>query len=156
MRRSLKECLWRNHSEECANWSISEFQMKKQSPKLESMRKTKQNRQFWKFWLLVNSQCIKSKSKVNGQSKSMARQKCIGQCDPSRIWVSGSILVWVTNRVVILIMSSDDVLPTCSRACLACLYGCWRGLSDVIEWHHEDVYRNLSARMAHARPRRHV
>ena len=53
MRRSLgdalKECLWRNHNEECANWSISELQMKKRSPKSESTQKIKQDKPFQKI-----------------------------------------------------------------------------------------------------------
>ena len=67
--RCREECLWRNHNEECANWPILEFQMKKRSLKLESTQKTKQDRSFRKFWLLVKGQCKKSKSTGPG-SKS--------------------------------------------------------------------------------------
>ena len=47
-----------------------ELQTKKWSSKLESTRKTKQDRPCWKFWLLVKGQCKKSKSTGPG-SKSM-------------------------------------------------------------------------------------
>ena len=90
--RCLEECLWKNHNEEYANWPILEFQMKKQSPKLESTRKTEQDRPFRKFWLLVKGQRkVKANDmvKVNGQEKSTW----------FTIWVDSGFSGRVTDRL---------------------------------------------------------
>ena len=68
MRRSFKnavKCLWRNHNEECANWPILELQMKKRSLKLESTRKTEQDRPLSEILTFGQKSTQKVKVKVN-------------------------------------------------------------------------------------------
>ena len=72
--------------------------MKKQSPKLKSTRKPKQDRPFLE--ILTFSQWSMHKVKVNDQ------QQCSDQSDPGGIQVFGSILVQVTN----LCYNIDDVI----------------------------------------------
>ena len=107
-----------------------ELQMKKQSSKLESMRKTEQDRPCRKFWLLVKGQHKKvkvnwSKVKVNGY------------------W-SGSVLGFqVGSRVE---QWSRWRHPMTCRWCglgltWTYLRGCWRGLMTS-----DDVSSSVSAR----------
>ena len=126
MRRSLEDAMNKafeeNHNEECANWPILEFQMKKRSSKLESTRKTEQDRPCRKFWLLVKGQRKKSKSTILGQSQRILVR--VGSGFPGR----------VTGRAVEPMTSSYDVSLTWTRADVDVLAWLLTWSDDVIRW----------------------
>ena len=103
-----------------------EFQTKKWSSKLESTRKTEQDRPCRKFWLLVKGQ-RKSQSQLVQGSK-------LTDTGPSRFRVSG-FPGRVTGRAVDPLTSSYDVSLTWT-----CLRGCWCGVmtsSSDVRWHQQ-------------------
>ena len=94
--------------------------MKKHSSKLESTRKTEQDRPCRKFWLLVKGQRKKSKSKSTGPgSKSM-------DTGPGRFQVSGSGHGSSSRADDVILWRVADVADDVSRAYVAADVEWWR------------------------------
>ena len=104
--------------------------MKKRSSKLESTRKTEQDRPCRKFWLLVKGQRKKSKSK----SKSTGLGSKSTDTGPGRFRVRSRVEQWIRWRHHMTCRWRGLGLTWTS------LRGCWRGLmtsSGDVRWHQQ-------------------
>ena len=114
--------------------------MKKQSLKLESTRKTEQDRPCRKFWLLVKGQRKKSKSKSTGPGQSQRILVRVGSGFPGR----------VTGRTVDPMSSSYGVSMTWTRADVDMLAWLLTWTDDVIGWLQMTSAAEFSACQARA------
>ena len=124
--KPLKKPQWRMC--QLTNFGVSNEEMEL---KLESTRKTEQDRPYWKIWLLVKGQRKKSKSTSPGQSQRIL------------VRVGSGFSGRVTGRAVDLLTSSYDVSLT-----WRCLRGCWRGVmtsSYDVRWHQQQYRRVVGA-----------